>query len=267
MGIQGAAYATVIGQCLSLLVGLYLHFFHNKEITNSIKTLIPNWKTIKSIYHIGLSAIIMQGLLSVMMLGLTMIISFAHSDVELLQGSFGIYYKIMQFALFASLGLSNTIIALTSFNYGMGDQQRVKDCIKYGVIYSVILNIIITIIFQIFATPLAKLFGMASGEAGAEIVKVVVKAIRIATIGYLFMGISVAIQGVLQAFRYALSPLIISFLRLCLLVFPIAFLFVLSNNALSNFWWTFPIVEVITALCSLLFLKHAYKKKVIPMSK
>jgi putative MATE family efflux protein len=265
MGIEGAAWATVIGQVLALVVGLLCHFLGNKEIKNSAKAIIPDWQTIKSIYHIGISAMIMQGLLSVMMLGVNLIFGTVKTDAEILQGSFGIYYKIMQFALFAALGLSNTIIAIVSFNYGMGDKKRVKEGIKFGVLYSAILALIITVIFESLATPLAELFGMASGEAGEQIVEVVVKAIRIASIGYVFMGISVGIQGVLQAFRYALSPLIISLLRLCVLVMPIAYLFSLSSNALSIVWWTFPIVEVITAVVSFALLFVACKKKVNTM--
>jgi putative MATE family efflux protein len=265
MGIEGAAWATVIGQMVALVVGLLCHYLGNKEIKNSIKAIIPDWQTIKAIYHIGISAMLMQGLLSVMMLGVNLIFGTVANSAEVLQGSFGIYYKIMQFALFAELGLSNTIIAIVSFNYGMGDKERVKQGIKFGVLYSAILALVIMVLFECLATPLAELFGMASGEAGEQIVAVVVQAIRIASIGYVFMGISVGIQGVLQAFRYALAPLIISLLRLCVLVMPIAYLFTLSADALNVVWWTFPIVEVITAAVSVALLLMARKNKVNKM--
>jgi putative MATE family efflux protein len=260
MGVEGAAWATIIGQILSLVVAGIFHYCCNREIKNSLKSLLPKWSQIKSIYHIGISAAIMQGLLSVMMLGMNLILGTAKANAELLQGGFGIYYKIMQFALFASFGLSNTIISIASFNYGLGDMERVRQCIKYGIIDSVIVTAVITILFQIFAQALAKLFGMVEGGNG-DIQSVVVTAIRVASIGYVFMGLSVAVQGVLQAFRYSLSPLLISFLRLCLLVFPIAYLFTLSDNAQNILWWTFPIVEFVTAIVSLFILRFACKKR------
>ena len=37
-------------------------------------------------------------------------------------------------ALFSAFGLSNTIISILSFNYGMKDKERINDCIKYGII-------------------------------------------------------------------------------------------------------------------------------------
>lgn len=268
MGIDGAAWATVIGQIVSLITAMLFHYLANKEIHNSIKALKPNWGIIKGIYKIGISAALMQGLLSVMMLGMTSILGTVKvkETADLLQGSFGIYYKIMQFALFAAFGLSNTIISVLSFNYGMQDKERAKACIKYGIIDSVIVAAVITVLFECLANPLAKLFGMASGEGGEAIQSAVTTAIRTASIGYVFMAFSIAVQGVLQAFRYALFPLLISALRLCVLVLPIAYVFTLSENVLSIVWWTFPIVELITAVISTIILKYAYKKKVHTMN-
>ena len=268
MGIEGAAWATVIGQIISLLVAMMLHYCANREVKNSIKALRPNGATILAIYKIGISAALMQGLLSVMMLGMTKILGTVKvtATAELLQGSFGLYYKIMQFALFATFGLSNTIISVLSFNYGMQDKERVKSCIKYGIADSVIVALVITVLFESLAEPLAKLFAITGGAGGNDIQAVVVRAVRIASIGYVFMAVSVATQGVLQAFRYALFPLLISFFRLCLLVFPIAYLFTLSSDVPRLVWWTFPIVEAITAIVSVALLRIVYCKKVKPMN-
>ena len=71
------------------------------------------------------------------------------------------------------------------------------------------------------------------------------------------MGFSVAVQGVLQSLRYALRPLIISLLRLVIFVFPIAYLFTLSDNVTTIVWWTFPIAEVATAIISVFILKKS----------
>ena len=47
------------------------------------------------------------------------------------------------------------------------------------------------------------------------------------------MGFSVAVQGILQSLGYALRPLIISLLRLVVFVFPIAYLFTLSDKVVK----------------------------------
>ena len=264
MGVAGAAWATIIGQFLSLAIAMIFHYTLNKEINGNIKYIKPEISLIKDIYKIGISAAIMQALLSVMMAGMNAILAQANANPTILVGSFGIYYKIQQIALFSAFGLSNTIISILSFNYGMKDKERVNDCIKYGIIDTFIVTLILTVMFEFFAKPLASLFGLTGGST-TEIIDICATAIRIASIGYIFMGFAVAVQGVLQALGYALRPLIISLLRLVIFVFPVAYLFTLSDNVVNIVWWTFPIAEVLTAIISIFILKKSYKEKIETM--
>jgi len=261
MGVAGAAWATVIGQFISLFVAMFFHYTKNKEINGNIKYIKPEVNLIKAIYRIGISAAIMQALLSVMMAGMNAILGIAKADPTILVGSFGIYYKIQQIALFSAFGLSNTIISILSFNYGMKDKERINACIKYGIIDTVIVTFILTIIFENFAKPLSSLFALAGGTS-KEIIDVCTISLRIACIGYIFMGFSVAVQGVLQSLGYALRPLIISLLRLVVFVFPIAYFFTMSENVTNIVWWTFPIAEILTCIISIFILKKTYKEKI-----
>lgn len=266
MGIAGAAYATVIGQIVSLIIALTLHYTINKEIDGDPKYIRPDMKIIKHIYTIGFPAFLMQAMLSLMMFGMLLIIGTIDDQymVNLLSGSYGIYYKLMQMALFASFGLSNTLISINSFNYGMKDKARVKDTIKHGIIISVIVSLILTALFQILAKPISELFALTIEESSIvsknDIISMCQTALHIATLGYVFMGFSVAIQGILQGFREVYSPMIISALRLIVLVLPVAYIFTLSPNVSKLIWWTFPIAEVITAVISVFLLKRSVKK-------
>ncbi|MDE7124209.1 MAG: MATE family efflux transporter, partial [Eubacterium sp.] len=133
MGVKGAAYATVIGQLASVLVGLIFHLKFNKEITNHVKYLKPNIKIIGEIYAIGLPAIIAQALMSVMTYSLNII--YGKIDENIVT-AYGLYYKIQQFVLFASFGMRDAITPIVSFNHGMRSKKRMTDGIKYGIIYT-----------------------------------------------------------------------------------------------------------------------------------
>lgn len=261
MGVAGAAWATIIGQFVSLIVAMIFHYTLNREINGNIKYIKPDLNLIKGIYRIGISAAIMQALLAVMMAGMNAILGLANANPTILVGSFGIYYKIQQIALFSAFGLSNTIISILSFNYGMKDKERIDDCIKYGIIDTFIVTLILALIFEIFANPIANLFGL-TGETTVEIIDTCAIALRIASIGYVFMGFSIAVQGILQSLGYALKPLLISLLRLVIFVFPIAYLFTLSDNVSNIVWWTFPIAELLTAIISVFILKKSYKERI-----
>lgn len=261
MGVAGAAWATILGQFISLIIAMILHYTKNKEINGNIKYIKPNKNIIKDIYSIGISATIMQALLSVMMAGINIILGSANANPTILIGAFGIYYKIQQIALFSCFGLSNTIITILSFNYGMKDKERSNDCIKYGIIDTFIVTLIITILFEIIANPISKLFAL-SGDSTKELISVCEKATRIASIGYIFMGFSVAVQGILQALRYAFKPFLTATLRLVVFIFPIAYLFTLSPNVINIVWWAFPISEFLTAIVSLFILRDVKRKKI-----
>lgn len=264
MGVAGAAWATVLGQFVSLAIAMIFHYTKNKEVDGNLKYIKPRKDIIKGIYSIGFSAFLMQGLLSIMMAGMNVILGSSNANPTILVGAFGIYYKIQQIALFSCFGLSNTIITVLSFNYGMKDKNRSKDCIKYGIIDTFIVTVIITVLFEIIAKPLSQLFALSGGST-AELIDVCKNAIRIASIGYVFMGFTVAIQGVLQALRYAFNPFFTALCRLVVFVFPIAYLFTLSSNVVSIVWWTFPIAEFLTAIISFFILKNIIKTKIDTM--
>ena len=196
-----------------------------------------------------------------MMAGMNAILGSANADSTVLVGSFGIYYKIQQIALFSAFGLSNTIITVLSFNYGMKDKERSLACVKYGIIDTLITTLIITALFEIIAVPLSELFAL-SGGSSSVLVDVCAKATRIASLSFVFMGFNVAVQGVLQALGYAVKPLISAFLRLVLFTFPVAYLFTLSADVINVVWWTFPIAEVLTCIVSAVFLRQAIKTKI-----
>lgn len=270
MGIAGAAYATVIGQVISMIIALVAHYVLNKEIDANLKYVKPDGKILKNIYKIGFPAFLMQGMLALMMFGVLLIIGTIDDEytVNLLSGSYGIYYKLMQTALFASFGLSNTLISITSFNFGSKNYERIKEIIKYGIIDSVIVTAVITVLYQALTNPISSLFALTIEESSivskSDVIATCQTALHIATIGYIFMGFSVAIQGILQGFREVYSPLVISALRLIVLVLPIAYLFTLSRDAENLIWWTFPIAEAVTAVISYFLLRASAKKNLYP---
>lgn len=264
MGVAGAAWATIIGQFLSLLVAMAFHYLLNREISGSLRHIRPRLTVIRGIYRIGASAALMQALLSVMMAGMNAILGSADADSVVLVGAFGIYYKIQQVALFSAFGLSNTIITILSFNYGMGSRKRAKACVKSGIADSLITTFVLTVLFELVARPLSQLFAL-SGGASAVLVDVCANATRIASLGYVFMGFTVAVQGVLQALDDAFRPLTLSFFRLVLFVFPVTYLFTRSSDVLELVWWTFPIAEVASSIFACVFLRRAVKSKIDPL--
>lgn len=262
LGVCGAAYATVIGQIGSALVGLFFHLKANKEIQNGFIYMKPSGRIIKGIYSIGFAAIVAQALMSVMTYLLNVIFVRIGENVVT---AYGLYYKIQQFILFAAFGLRDAITPIVSFNYGMGSRERVKNGIRYGLLYTLGIMLIGFIGLEIFATPFAEIFGL-SGETKA----LCISAMRFISISYVFAGANIAFQGIFQALDGGMESLIISVCRQFLFVIPVAYLFtqmVISGwGGIWLVWMSFVIAEVLSVLVSLTFMKRVNRVKIMNMA-
>lgn len=252
MGIEGAAYATVIGQFVSMIVAMYFHYKKNTEVLSGISYMKMELKVIKEIYAIGLPAIIMQALMSFMTYGVNIIFGAISSGAVT---AYGIFYKVQQFVFFAGFGLRDAITPIVAFNYGMKDKKRVKQGIFYGLLYVEIIMLIGTIGLEVFAQPLTSLFNL-SGETE----KLCVLATKIIAMGFLFAGGNIALQGVFQAIGSGVSSLVVSLLRLLVVVLPLAYWFTTFSNAETMIWFAFPIAEAVALLVGVILMIFAWKK-------
>lgn len=256
MGVAGAAYATIIGQIASTVLGLIFHLKKNKEISNGLRFMKPDGKIIKSIYSIGLPAIIAQALMSVMTYGMNIIlVRISEAAVT----AYGLYYKIQQFILFAAFGMRDAITPIVSFNHGMRSKSRVKEGVRYGIIYTVIIMFIGMALIEALAVPFSALFGL-SGETQ----DICISAMRIISLSFVFAGINIAYQGIFQALDSGLESLIISVLRQFLFVLPVAWGFSLlaisSNDLIWTVWITFIISEVLSCIMATFFMSRINRK-------
>lgn len=230
LGVRGAAYATVLGQIVSFLVALFAHLKWNKEIEKKKEYFKPSGDVIKSIYAIGVPAIIAQALMSVMTYLLNIILVKVSENMVT---AYGLYYKIQQFILFAAFGLRYTLyIMLAGF-----------------------------VILEVFATPFSALFDL-SGETQS----LCISAIRIISLSFVFAGCNIAFQGVFQALDSGLPSLIVSVCRQFLFVVPVAYGFtmlVLHGNGVPSYiiWFAFLIAEGGSTIIALVFYKRVSSRR------
>ena len=260
MGVEGAAYATVIGQVASAVLLFIFHTKLNKEFAHGTKYMKPEGGIIKEIYSIGLPAIIAQALMSIMVYVMNLILKFNPSA----QTAYGLFYKVQQFVLFLAFGLRDAITPIIAFSYGMGSKKRIKDGIKYGLIYTIALMILGVLITEIFPGAFATLFNAGLSR------EYFIGAMRIISISFLFAGVNVAYQGIYQALDGGIESLVISLFRQLVIILPLAGIFSIfvrnGQMGVSLIWWAFPITEFIACLAGYVFLKRIRKTKVDVLS-
>ena len=257
LGVQGAAYATVIGQILSALLLVVFHMRLNKEFDHGLTYTKPNKRIIKEIYSIGLPAIIAQALMSLMVYAMNLILKFDASA----QTAYGLFYKVQQFVLFMAFGLRDAITPIIAFSYGMQNKKRVKDGIKYGLIYTIVLMVAGTLITELFPNFFATLFN--AGQSRIYFIS----AVRIISISFVFAGVNIALQGVYQALNGGMESLVVSLLRQAILILPLAWgfskLVIQYDMDVSLIWYAFVITEVLSCVVGWVFLRRIEKKKMV----
>ena len=253
LGIAGAAYATVIGQVVSLVLGMIFHHTKNKEIETKAEYLVPDKEIITAIYRVGIPAIIMQALMSVMTYCINIIFVRVSGSVVT---AYGIYFKIQQFVFFAAFGLNNAIIPIVAFNYGMRDRARIFKAIRCGLLYNATIMLAGAILLQVFGKQIIGIF-----DVSTEVKELSIQSVRIVTLGYIFVGANVIFQGIFQALGEGIKSLVISAIRLIIVVLPLAYFFTTLPNAQNIVWAAFPIAEACGLVVSILFMSRVSKNK------
>lgn len=253
MGVAGAAIATVIGQCASLAVGIVLHNMHNKEIPLSLNGMRPDGAIIVRIFKVGAPAIAMQALTSVMTYGMNLILVNVSATAVT---AYGLYYKLQNFIFMPVFGLNNASIPIIAYNYGAGKPKRVRDTVIGGLIIASVIMGLGIVALQLFGAQIVSLF-QTSGEAA----QMCVTALRIITVGFLFVGANVVLQGACQALGNGMYSLVISLMRMVVIVLPLAWLLSMAENAAVLVWWAFPIAECVAMFAAIVLTIKVYRER------
>lgn len=251
MGVAGAALATVVGQIIACFLGIYMNKKYNHDIQVNLKQFQLSGEIVKQIYVVGIPAIIMQSIGSVMTYGMNMIlIGFSSTATAV----FGVYFKLQSFFFMPIFGLNNALIPIVAFNLGARQKQRMLSAMKLAMVYATTVMVIGLVMFEFFPAQLLSLF-----NASEQMLQIGIPALRIIAIHFIFAGIAIVCSAVFQACGNALYSLIISVVRQLAVLLPVAYLLSLLGNV-NYVWFTFPISEICSFILSLFFIRRTFKK-------
>ena len=258
MGVAGAAAATVFGQILAAVLGIFLNKTRNQEIHVSFRGFRPNSEIIRHIYSVGIPSIIMSSIGSVMTFGMNKIlIGFTSTATAV----FGVYFKLQSFVFMPVFGLNNGTVPIIAYNYGAAKPDRILKTLKLAICYAVGIMLIGFAVFQLLPDKLLLIF-----EASENMLSIGVPALRIISVSFLFAGYCIVCSSMFQALGHGLLSLLVSVFRQLLVLLPSAFL--LSKiGGLDLVWYSFPIAEICSIFFSTYFLRHVYKKEIEPLKR
>ncbi len=256
MGVRGAAIATVTGQIISMIVGLFLLLVKTKELHLSLKSFRFNRSTVGAIYAVGFPSIIMQSISAVLTVFLNgILIAFSDAAVSVL----GVYFKLQSFVFMPVFGLTQGLMPILGYNYGARKKKRMMDAFRLSLWIALGIMVVGTVLFWIFPQQLLGMF-----SATEEMYRIGIPALRSISLCFAMAAVGIVVSNVFQAIGNGVYSLIISLLRQLILILPIAYL--LSRlMGVTGVWYAFPIAEGVSMIASLVLFAVCYTAKIKPM--
>ena len=251
LGIAGAAWATVIGQCVGAVVAVMLNHFKNPEVHLRLRHIRPNGRLMGEITAISIPSIIMSCISSLTCFVMNMIL-IAYSSTAV--AVFGVYFKLQSFVFMPVFGLNNGMVPIIAYNYGAQKPERIHKTIRLGMVYAVAIMVVGLLVFQLIPKELLLMF-----DASDAMLEIGAPALRIMSLAFIFAGVGIASSSACQAFGYSVYSMLISIARQIVVLIPAAYLLSLTG-VLRSIWFAFPIAEIVSLFLSLFFLRTTLKK-------
>lgn len=257
LGVAGAAYATVLGQCIAACLGLFLNLRFNKEIHFSLRRMFhPMASIIGKIYYVGVPSILMMSIGSVMTYFMNLIlVGFSTTAAAV----FGVYFKLQSFFFMPVFGLNNGLIPVLAYNYGARKKSRIDQALRFALLLAVCIMVCGTITFELIPGVLLKMF-----NASPDMMAMGTQALRIIAVHFPLAACGIVMGSIFQALGQSFYSLIVSLGRQLIVLIPVAWLLSLTGNV-NNVWWCFLIAEFVSLMLSLLFFRRVYRRQVAPL--
>ncbi len=251
MGIAGAAWATGIGQVLSLAVYLVLYAVRPLPVRVRRQYVRPHRRINLRLYGVGIPALLNLALPSLLISVLNGLLAvFSQSYVTVL----GIYYKLQTLLYLPANGIVQGMRPIIGYNFGAGERERVKQIYTTALCMSAVIMALGTGVCLAVSGPLMGLFtdNPATISAGQT-------ALQIISAGFIVSAVSITSSGALEGLGRGGHSLVISLCRYVVVMIPAAFLLCRRFGPLGV-WNAFWITELVTAGIAFLVFRQAVRE-------
>lgn len=241
LGVRGAALATILSQAVGAC--WILRFLTGEKTILRLRkeNLKLEKKVILPCLALGISTFVMLSTESLLSVSFTTSLSRYGGDIAV--GAMTILTSVTQLVLMPLQGICQGGQPIISYNFGAGNEDRVKKAFftqfKVCVLFSTICWITVMLAPQIFA-------GIFTGEA--ELVNYTTWALRIYMAGIFALGFQISCQQSFMALGQAKVTLIMACLRKIVLLIPMIFIlpFFFQNKVFAVFLAE-PVSDVLAA--------------------
>jgi putative MATE family efflux protein len=219
LGVAGAAYATVISIAVSSLLLLYWLFVQRKTyLAIHFRGFRFNSAITKRIIAIGVPTMLMQMSMSLMMFGVTSIITRISGDAGVAVFSTG--WRVVQVATLPILGIGAAVTAVSGAAYGARAFDKLSVAKNYALKIGVGLELVLGAATFIFAPYITRVFTWSAETA--HLIDDIATMLRYLCFGYPATAIGMLTSSFFQGVGKGLYSLIVTITRTLLIAIPMA---------------------------------------------
>ena len=254
LGMFGAALATAISYFTCFLFVLWFFVFKS-ELQLKARHFKFNIPIVKEISELSFVTFSRQGVVSILAIILNHTL-YAYGG-EHSVAIYGIISRMLMFALFPILGITQGFLPIAGFNYGAGNYERVKESVQLSIKYAAILASLIFVVILIFAKPIVAVF-----TTDPLVIDQTPEALRWVFAASPIIAVQLIGAAYFQAAGKAKKALLLTLSKQGFFLIPLV---LILPNFLGIFgvWIAFPIADILSTILTGYFLKKEMNTKLI----
>ena len=255
-GMAGAAWATTLSYVLCLAFILWLFASKKSELRINFKHLGLNFPIVKEISSLGFVTLARQAVVSITYLFMNNILFDLGGEASVT--SYAIAGRMLMFAMFPVLGVTQGFLPIAGFNYGAENYHRVKETLNTAIKYAAILATLVFIVLMIFPENIAQMF-----TTDADVLRQAPNDMRWVFAATPIIAWQLIGAAYFQAIGKARPALLLTLCRQGFFFIPLILILPKFYGELGV-WISFPISDVLATIVTAYFLNREIKKNLIP---
>lgn len=170
-GMTGAALATILGQCVSLVISL-IYFFRTKTFKLTKRSFIPDFKAFFNALKLGTSSFITQMTIVIISLVCNIMLAkygaMSQYGIDIPIAIIGIESKVFTVVINLVVGIVLGCQPIIGYNIGAKNYDRVKQLYKSILTCTLIIGIVSTLLFELAPRAVVGIFGTPTNIPNPE---------------------------------------------------------------------------------------------------
>lgn len=252
LGIQGAAYATILSQVLALV--WQMRIFSNKNELLHLRRGIYRLKKsiVENILAIGLSPFSMNVCACIVVIFINK--GLLQYSGDLAVGAYGIANKVCFIFVMVNMGLNQGMQPIAGYNYGAMKFDRLMQVLKLAVIAGTCITTCGFLVAEFIPEPCARLF-----TTDPELIRLSVNGMRIMMAAFVLVGSQMVITNFFQSIGKAKISMFLSLSRQMIFLLPMLLLLPLFLGV-DGIWWAMPISDTIAEIVAVVMMMTYMRK-------